>query len=121
MKRLLFFVSLFFLSCGTVAFNYDHYTLDGLESFKGMLYAEDEDDDINASVCQPEDGDRGKCIVFLRAEYHRLRDDLDKQRLENLLDWAISEQLVGTGADRGIEWLEPVRGVETLTYGLLNG
>jgi hypothetical protein len=66
------------LGCGTT-FNYRYYGLEA-DSYGGKLLGPKPKDDIPFSVCAPDEHDKGKCAVILRAELEKLMRDYADMR-----------------------------------------
>lgn len=65
------------LGCGTAAtWNYRVYGLNA-DSYEGTLLAADKTgkDDLPLSVCKPDAKIKGKCIVVLKDEYFKFKND----------------------------------------------
>lgn len=71
------------VSCA--GFSYRFYGLDAT-SYEGKLLGPDEKDDLALSVCAPEAQERGKCVVLLRDEFFRFKQDYETsvQRVKDL-------------------------------------
>lgn len=62
----------------------DHYVWYGLEaeSYAGKLLGAEPKDDLDFAKCAPQDGERGKCGVFLPEELERLIHDMEKTKAD---------------------------------------
>ncbi len=71
--------------CAAAEFNFKHYGLQA-KSYEGKLLGPTENEDIDLSVCAPDDKEQGKCYVYLREEHRRLKEDYlnTKQELMDL-------------------------------------
>lgn len=59
------------IGCGAT-FSFRHYGLDA-KSYEGTLLGPDPKQDLELSVCEPDEVEKGKCIVMLRDEFYRLK------------------------------------------------
>ncbi len=75
---ILFIVVLSLASCGS--FSYRWYGLDLLSYEKGKLLGPEEKDDLHIKVCEPDDQNKGKCVVLLTSEFERLKADMIELR-----------------------------------------
>lgn len=70
-----------------VEFLYPHYGMDFSATCGGQLLAKDPVGDLPlAATCAPTDVEKGKCIVMLRSDFYKMKEDyLDtKQKLIDL-------------------------------------
>lgn len=67
-------------ACGAAAsFPYRYYVLKA-DRFEGTLVGDKPQNDLPLSVCAPETGKQGKCLVMLKDAYLKLKSDyLDLQ------------------------------------------
>ena len=66
---------------GCAGFTYRHYGLD-LPSYDGRLLGPTEAQDKPFISCQPDAGNKGKCVVMFADEFFRMRQDyLETKRL----------------------------------------
>lgn len=81
---MIFVWCLLLLACGS--FSYKHYVVQPMpgEELRGVLAAKDQSEDLPLSRCQPDDIQKGKCVVLFVEEWERLRVDYDalKMKLE---------------------------------------
>lgn len=68
-------------SCASFAFKY--YGLDGVSYADGKLLGPEPKDDLPFSRCEPDPGDKGKCVVMFGSEFFALK--LDYQDTKNKL------------------------------------
>lgn len=75
MRRVLAVLLLSLAACTSLAFNYRWYGVAPAPGQKlvGTLLGPEPKDDLDLSVCNPDEKDKGKCVVFLRAEFEKLR------------------------------------------------
>lgn len=61
--------------CSNVKFIYKHYGINAV-SYDGKLLGPTPADDIDLSSCKPVSDDKpGQCIVMLREEFYRMKQD----------------------------------------------
>ncbi len=74
------FGALLVTACGAAAsYPYRYYVLKA-DSYKGVLLGNKAENDLALSVCAPEPGKEGKCMVMLKDAYLQLKADyLDLQ------------------------------------------
>ena len=63
-----------FGSCSS--FPYKHYGLDAA-SYEGSLSGPEPKDDLPLSVCTPTEQEQGKCMVMLREEFYRMKQEYE--------------------------------------------
>jgi hypothetical protein len=75
MKRILLVAVLPLFGVASCASSFPHrwYGLDAA-SYEGKLLGEEEKDDLPLHLCQPDDVTKGKCVVMLVDEFHRMRE-----------------------------------------------
>jgi len=74
MARLIFVLFITLLACGTT-FSYKWYGIELPDYSKGNLIGEKPKDDLPIKVCEPDDQEKGKCVVLLVDEFDRLKSD----------------------------------------------
>lgn len=67
------------LSCASAAISYNYYGL-AADSYDGKLLGVDESKDLPLSICEPDAKVKGKCVVMLKAEFFKMKSDLDQTR-----------------------------------------
>ena len=77
---LLFIGAALATACGAVAsYPYRYYVLQA-SSYQGKLLGAKPENDLSLTVCAPEAGKQGKCLVMLKDQYLQLKADyLDLQ------------------------------------------
>lgn len=82
-KRVILVVGIQFAFLACAGFSYRYYGLD-LPRYDGMLLGEKPKDDVPFSRCEPDEMDRGKCVVMFVSEFEKMRRDMveTKERLK---------------------------------------
>lgn len=74
-------ISLLLSGCAGAVFPYKYYGLNA-ENYSGALYGPTVREDLNLMTCAPDDVSRGKCIVILKDEFYRLKNDFLTMRFQ---------------------------------------
>ena len=72
---------LFFVSCSSTA-NYKWYALDLPSYEQGSLLGPKKKDDLPVKVCEPDEFQKGKCIVLLVSDFERIYQDYNQMRIQ---------------------------------------
>jgi hypothetical protein len=75
--KYLFYFFLPILACASGSSAPDYYGLSIPDYSKGQLLGTKEKHDLPISTCQPDQFQKGKCVVVLREDFERLRTDYE--------------------------------------------
>jgi hypothetical protein len=75
-----FFLILILSACTTA--EYKWYGLELPNYDKGKLLGPGEKDDVPLKICEPDQFQKGKCIVILATEFERMVEDYSRTKLQ---------------------------------------